>query len=121
MGVRLRRHAESVAYAENNLKLQDFTCRCKVPDETFIRPGEAFLIDDFRPVWNRVVTWFGNKVVGSGRANQERSRWDTVRPGRPSVGGNRTPSSRRGFSRRWTSSSPVAKWRSPGWEVEEPD
>ncbi len=79
---RLCQHAESITLV-NNLELRDFTCRYLVLDEVFIRLGEAFLLGDYRLAWNRVVSGFGNKAVGKGRADQKMSRWDTVHPGRP--------------------------------------
>jgi hypothetical protein len=33
-------------------------------------------------VWNRVLDGFGNHTPGAGRFKQQRSRWDTLHPGR---------------------------------------
>ena len=78
---RLHEHAVSINQA-SNLTLDDFTCRYLTVEDIWIPLGEALLIERFQPVWNRVVDGFGNHAPGRGRRNQERSRWDTLHPGR---------------------------------------
>jgi hypothetical protein len=79
---RLREHARSIEQAEN-LALADFCCRYLVVDDIWILLGEALLIETFMPIWNKVIDGFGIHDPGSGRAGQQRSRWDVLHPGRP--------------------------------------
>lgn len=78
---RLKKHAESVSSA-TNLDVADFHCRFLIVDDIWIPLGESLLIAKFAPVWNRCVDGFGNNDPGSGRYNQERSKWDVLHPGR---------------------------------------
>lgn len=78
---RLREHAASIEQCRN-LSLEDFQCRYLISDDIWIPLGESLAIERFRPVWNVVVDGFGNHDPGAGRRRQERSRWDTVHPGR---------------------------------------
>jgi hypothetical protein len=87
---RLKRHAESIHYAEN-LELSDFSVRFLIVDDIFIPLGENGLIDLYKPVWNRVLPGFGNKVTGGKRNTQTTSPWDTVHPGRPGAGETPNP------------------------------
>jgi hypothetical protein len=78
---RLREHAVSIDLSRN-LKLDDFTCQYLISDDIWIPLGESLTIERFQPVWNVLVDGFGNHAPGSGRGGQERSRWDTLHPGR---------------------------------------
>lgn len=78
---RLTEHAESIRQAEN-LDLNDFRCRYLVVDDIWIPLGESLLIEMFQPIWNKIIDGFGNHDPGSGRANQQKSRWDVLHPGR---------------------------------------
>lgn len=78
---RLTEHAASVQDAEN-LTLSDFRCRWLVLEAVWIGLTEQVLIEQYRPVWNAAVAGFGNHHQGGTRRNQQRSRWDTVHPGR---------------------------------------
>jgi hypothetical protein len=78
---RLGEHLTSIK-AATNLDVKDFQCRYLVADDIWIPLGEALLIDQFSPVWNRVLDGFGNHTPGAGRFKQQRSRWDTLHPGR---------------------------------------
>jgi hypothetical protein len=78
---RLGEHLASIR-AATNLDEKDFLCRYLVTDDIWIPLGEALLIDQFSPVWNRVLDGFGNHTPGTGRFEQQRSRWDTFHPGR---------------------------------------
>jgi Eco29kI restriction endonuclease. len=78
---RLIEHAESIR-AATNLRLEDFRCRYLVVADIWIPLGEALLIDQFSPLWNRVIDGFGNHDPGSGRYEQMRSPWDVLHPGR---------------------------------------
>lgn len=80
---RLGNHARSVSQARN-LNLRDFRCRyLTLAKSVYIFLAESLLIRRYQPVWNTVVTGFGNNPVGGRRATQQRSRWDTMHPGRP--------------------------------------
>lgn len=78
---RIRQHASSVDQVEN-LDLSDFWCRFLVVDDIWIPLGENLLIAKYAPLWNRLVDGFGNHDPGSGRYDQQRSRWDVLHPGR---------------------------------------
>ena len=78
---RLREHAESVVLA-SNLELTDFSCRWLVLDPVWIGLTEQVLITQYKPIWNDVMRGFGNHDQGGTRATQQRSRWDTLHPGR---------------------------------------
>lgn len=78
---RLRQHAASIEQA-SNLNLADFHFRALIVDDIWIPLGENVLIDKFRPLWNLVVDGFGNKDPGARRANQHKSSWDVLHPGR---------------------------------------
>jgi|SRR5690606_1259768 len=53
-----------------------------VLDDIWIPLGESLLIEMYSPIWNKIVDGFGNHDPGSGRYNQQRSRWDVLHPGR---------------------------------------
>jgi Eco29kI restriction endonuclease len=78
---RLSEHANSIDLARN-LRLEDFRCRYLLSDDIWIPLGESLTIERFQPVWNILIDGFGNHPPGSGRGRQERSRWDTLHPGR---------------------------------------
>ncbi len=78
---RLSEHSQSLQAV--NLNLQHFACRYLIADDIWIPLGENLLIEMFRPLWNVVVTGFGNHDPGKGRRGQEKSAWDTLHPGRP--------------------------------------
>lgn len=79
---RLRKHASSVASA-NNLDEKDFFFRWLMVDDIWIPLGENILIERFKPLWNQVIDGFGNNDPGGRRATQHRSHWDVIHPGRP--------------------------------------
>lgn len=78
---RLRQHAGSISKSAN-LNVEDFYCRYLIVDEIWISLGEALLIAQYSPIWNHLVDGFGNHTPGQRRFQQERSRWDTLHPGR---------------------------------------
>ncbi len=80
---RLMDHIASVT-AVSNLRLKDFWFRYLPMDNKILGPSaELLLIEEFNPVWNTVLTGFGNHDPGgSCRRNQSSSLWDTVHPGR---------------------------------------
>lgn len=79
---RLKEHATSIKQARD-LELDDFRCRYLVVDDIWIPLAETLLIEMYRPVWNTIVSGFGNHDPGKGRHRQQRSAWDTLHPGRP--------------------------------------
>lgn len=79
---RLSQHSKSIEYAKN-LSLEHFRCRWLVVEDIWIPLGEATLVQRFRPLWNLIVDGFGNKDPGKKRYEGDRSRWDTLHPGRP--------------------------------------
>jgi hypothetical protein len=90
---RLGQHLTSVSEGEG-LKVKDFHYRCLVVDDIWIPLGENMLIERFKPVWNLVIDGFGNKDPGRRRADQYRSPWDVMHPGRSftqKLGVNPTP------------------------------
>jgi len=79
---RLSEHAGSIESAVN-LHLPSFWCRWIVLDDVWIGMTEQVLIETHEPLWNLpIVRGFGNHDQGKSRRNQERSRWDTLHPGR---------------------------------------
>ena len=79
---RLSKHAASISSC-NNLDIADFMVRFLIVDDIWIPLGENMLIEEFKPLWNRVIDGFGNNDPGGRRANQYRSPWDVLHPGRP--------------------------------------
>lgn len=77
---RLSEHAQSLQSA--NFNLRDFCCRYLVAEDIWIPLGENLLIEMFEPLWNVVITGFGNHDPGKGRRRQVKSAWDTLHPGR---------------------------------------
>jgi hypothetical protein len=88
---RLREHTDTIRQVEerarnasqaDQIKLEHFFCRYLLVDDIWIPLGEAMMIEQFQPLWNRVIDGFGNHDPGKGRYNQQRSAWDTLHPGR---------------------------------------
>lgn len=85
---RMRKHSQSIG-ATSNLQIEDFQYRfillgnINEEDESFIDMLETKLIKKYQPLWNTpFLEGFGNHDPGSGRYNQQCSRWDTLHPGR---------------------------------------
>lgn len=78
---RMRHHFKSVEAAQN-LDSDAFYARWLVVEPVWIPLGESVLIGRFLPVWNTIVDGFGSNAAGSGRFAGQRSRWDTLHPGR---------------------------------------
>lgn len=79
---RLAKHRQSLRDAAN-LESHDFYFRHLVVDDVWIPLAEWLLISKFSPIWNVAIDGFGIHDPGKGRDKQERSKWDTVHPGRP--------------------------------------
>lgn len=78
---RLKEHAESID-AVDNLEMRDFKTRFLAVDDIWIPLAETLLITKRAPLWNVVIEGFGNHDPGKGRANQQKSVWDALHPGR---------------------------------------
>jgi hypothetical protein len=81
LGGRVRQHAESLDSIEN-LQVSDFQVKYLDVKPRVTRACEDLLIDAYEPLWNSVLTGFGNHKVGVTRSTQRRSFWDEVHPGR---------------------------------------
>lgn len=79
---RLDEHHASIEQAEN-LAIDGFGCRWLVADQLFVPMAEALIIATYHPVWNVAIDGFGNHDPGAGRYEGERTKWDTLHPGRP--------------------------------------
>lgn len=87
---RLVEHARSID-AVASLTREDFRVRFLVTEDIWIPLAEQLLIERFRPLWNTILTGFGNHPVGKGRTSQRRSRWDEFHPGRAWADGLNAP------------------------------
>ena len=91
---RVREHANSIKEVEDhcgrsdlkgNLMLSDFAFRYLVTASGWQIAAEAHLISPFRPIWNKetsVVQGIGKHGDAAETRANERSRWDTLHPGR---------------------------------------
>jgi hypothetical protein len=87
---RLSKHAASIA-ATQNLGVDDFYCRYLVVEPVWIPLAEELLIRWSSPLWNTVVSGFGNNPVGGERSTQKRSLWDVLHPGRAKAASGPNP------------------------------
>jgi hypothetical protein len=81
---RLQEHAKNIGRAEN-LSLDDFECRFLVVQTGFQAAAENYLIDFFKPVWNRETNMchgLGKHGDSAETRSNARSPWDTLHPGR---------------------------------------
>lgn len=78
---RLQEHAASIMSVPS-LAIQDFSYRSLIVDDIWITLGEAFVIQQFQPLWNQVAEGFGNHDPGAGRYSGKRPLWDELHPGR---------------------------------------
>lgn len=78
---RICQHAKSIVDAEN-LDINHFTFKYLLLDDIWIPLGENLLIDQYKPLWNKIVDGFGIHDPGKGRYLQARSSWDTIHRGR---------------------------------------
>jgi hypothetical protein len=91
---RIREHLGSIREVETycnanaikgNLKVANFTFRYLVTVSGWQPAAEAYLISLFSPIWNKetkVVQGIGKHGDASDTRANERSRWDTLHPGR---------------------------------------
>lgn len=78
---RLREHRRSIDQAEN-LDVERFVFRVAPMEIDLVAWGESVLIGHYQPVWNQIISGFGIHDPGGGRAQQQRSVWDRLHPGR---------------------------------------
>lgn len=78
---RLNEHAETLV-AATNLGVQDFYARWLVVEPIWIPLTETLMINRSACVWNAVVEGFGNHDPGKNRHGGQRTKWDTMHPGR---------------------------------------
>lgn len=78
---RLNEHRRSIEQAEN-LDVEDFHFRVAAMEIDLVAWGESVLIGHLQPAWNQIISGFGIHDPGGGRAQQQRSVWDRLHPGR---------------------------------------
>lgn len=84
---RLQDHQKSTRSA-TNLDVDHFECRYLVVKSAWQVTAETYLIDRFKPIWNKEVKicyGFGKHGDSSKTRRNKRSPWDTLHPGRPSA------------------------------------
>lgn len=88
---RVRDHRRSIASAD--LPLDEFAVRLLRLPDVHANLGENGLRVFYQPVWNSVLTGFGNHEQGSTTRQGQRTKWDAVHPGRGRTYGadNRDP------------------------------
>lgn len=74
-------HRKSIDAAVN-LEVSEFSCRLLVLNAIWVPLAESALIARYCPVWNNILSGFGNHAPGKGRAAGKISRWDVLHPGR---------------------------------------
>jgi len=81
---RLNGHRRNIEKAES-LRLEDFDYRALVVQSGWQEAAESYLIDLFRPIWNKevgIVYGFGKHGDDPGTRANLRSPWDTLHTGR---------------------------------------
>ncbi len=79
---RIKNHRRSIEQVAN-LDIADFTVRLLVLTPTWVPLAEQIAIRTHSPLWNTHIDGLGNHDPGSGRSGSQRSKWDTIHPGRP--------------------------------------
>jgi hypothetical protein len=77
---RVRGHQQSVD--ESDLDITEFRVRLLLMPDVHIDLGENGLRVGYKPVWNSVLTGFGSHEQGSATRTGQKSKWDSVHPGR---------------------------------------
>jgi hypothetical protein len=88
---RIAYHAGNIGKAATTLSLEDFEFRSLVVQSGWEKQAESYLINLFRPVWNketRVVSGFGKHGDSAEMRQHGRSPWDTLHPARTWAGGS---------------------------------
>ena len=83
---RLCEHATTLNQTQN-LVLQDFHCRYLATDDIWVPLAEALMIQQYQPVWNKVLLGFGLHDPGAGPSLQSAARLGRA-SSRPSLGGH---------------------------------
>lgn len=81
---RLAHHAKTIRAAQN-LDIEDFQVRFLVVRSAWQSTAEHYLIDRFRPIWNKetkICYGFGKHGDSAGTRKNTRSPWDTLHSGR---------------------------------------
>jgi hypothetical protein len=82
---RLNEHLKSIAKATTTLRVEDFSCRYLVIQSGAQTAAEDYLIDIFKPIWNKQMKIaYGKGKHGDAPETRGNSRspWDTLHPGR---------------------------------------
>lgn len=88
LSTRLGEHLKSIEKAEN-LEVRDFECRYLVVRSAWQNTAEDYLIEIFKPVWNKeteVCYGIGKHGDRATTRRNKRSTWDTIHPGRAWAG-----------------------------------
>ncbi|MBL7497323.1 Eco29kI family restriction endonuclease [Frankia sp. CNm7] len=78
---RIKIHHKSIS-STADLPITEFGVRRLLLPDVHIRLGENALRVNYTPVWNSVLTGFGSNEQGSSTRQGQRTKWDTVHPGR---------------------------------------
>lgn len=81
---RLDLHRRSVKQA-GSLEVQDFKAKIVPMDMDLVAWGESLLLCHLQPIWNQLISGFGNNKPGKRRNEQKLSEWDKLRWGRESM------------------------------------
>lgn len=84
LSTRLGEHLKSIEKAKN-LEVRDFKCKYLVVRSAWQNTAEDYLIDFFKPVWNKetdVCYGIGKHGDSAKTRRNKRSAWDTIHPGR---------------------------------------
>lgn len=83
IGTLLQAESHGRESGEPHVELADFECRLLVLDSLWVQLASRWLIRTLKPLWNAVLTGFGNHLPGRLRQMAHRSAWDEFHPGRP--------------------------------------
>jgi hypothetical protein len=82
---RLNDHKKNISKAEATLRIEDFYCRWLVVSSGWESAAESYMINLFKPVWNKetkVIVGFGKHGDSAETRSNKRSPWDTLHPAR---------------------------------------
>jgi Eco29kI restriction endonuclease len=82
---RLGDHRKNITRAESTLDINDFYCRWLVVSSGWESAAEAYMINLFKPIWNKeikVIVGFGKHGDSAETRSNRRSPWDTLHPAR---------------------------------------
>lgn len=85
---RLGDHRRNIVKADN-LDIDDFTCRALVVQSGWQAAAESYLIQLFKPIWNKeigLIYGFGKHGDAASTRANKRSPWDTLHQGRSWAG-----------------------------------